>query len=98
MYVYVVMYAITAQAVGRQDWPQVWEIAKTNKGIIFGVVVPLLLVLRFPAAVFAVGRIAVFAAEGVLSVMLMQGKLTMAMNWLWRRIVAHARDKKNRPT
>jgi hypothetical protein len=58
-----ILSAVSCASNGQ--WDDVWEVVKDNKGIILGVFVPLGLVLRWPAAVFAVARVGLVAAEGV---------------------------------
>ena len=39
-------YAVESAKEGK--WGQVWDVVKDNRGFVFGVVVPVLLILRFP--------------------------------------------------
>lgn len=64
-----------------------------NKGLIAGVVLPLALVLRFPGAIIAVGRVVVFFAEMAFLGLIYSGNFTYASTWLWRRMIAMAKEK-----
>jgi hypothetical protein len=90
----IILSAVSCASNGQ--WDDVWEVVKDNKGIILGVFVPLGLVLRWPAAVFAVARVGLVAAEGVISMLIMRGQVSVAVRWLWSQLVNHALTKKRR--
>lgn len=83
----------------RGDWGEVWRIANANKGVIFGVVLPLVMLLRFPALTFMVGRIILSLSNLIFVGLISSGNIVVAARWLWVRIVAMAkeRNKRRRP-
>jgi len=84
-------YATTAASRG--DWREVWEVVKSHKGLVFGVVVPSLLFLRFPALVAVALRGSFYVGQLVFVGLLRSGNITQASSILWRRIVALSRER-----
>ena len=80
-------FAFAAKSASSGRWEEVWEVAKNYKGIIFGFVVPAVLLIRFPAAIFAVGRMLLFLGEGAVAILITQGKVQYVARWLWKQIV-----------
>jgi hypothetical protein len=91
-------FTYAAESASKGDWKEVWEIVKVNKGIIFGVVVPLALIFRFPALVIMAGRGLLAVSQLFFFAMLREGKLPEVARWIWRKIVAvaHERNKRKR--
>lgn len=82
-----------ADSAMKGEWKEVWEVAKSHKVLILGFVVPSVLIFRYPAAVFAIGRVLLAASELIISALLVQGKLNVAASYVWNRIVALSRDQ-----
>jgi len=87
-------YATVAASKG--DWREVWEVVKTHKGLVFGLVVPSLVFLRFPALIAVVMRAGILGGQLVLAALLRTGNVTAASRLLWTRIVALARESASR--
>lgn len=80
----------------KQDWEGLMEVAKTHKLLIAGVVVPTVLFLRYPPAVFFVLR-AIWAMSNVALVgLLRSGNITMVARMLWKSIVKLSMEQKQR--
>jgi len=80
----------------KQDWEGLMEVAKTHKLLIAGVVVPTVLFLRYPPAVFFVLR-AIWAMSNVALVgLLRSGNITMVAKMLWKNIVKLSLEQKQR--
>jgi len=80
----------------KQDWDGLMEVAKTHKLLIAGVVVPTVLFLRYPPAVFFVLR-AIWAMSNVALVgLLRSGNITMVARMLWKSIVKLSIEQKQR--
>ena len=90
------LHRLTVQVAGRGDWKEVMEVANNNKGLIFGVIVPVFLFFRFPAAVFAVGRVGLFAGNFIISSLILNGQVSSTVRWLWSRLVTLSLEKKRR--
>lgn len=82
---------LTAARAG--DWKTVWESANENKGFIVGVLLPLAVVLRFPAAVFLALRAAGAVVPWVIVPLVRTGHAAAVTRMLWKRIVTEARAK-----
>mmetsp|Transcript_1390 Transcript_1390/g.3207 ORF Transcript_1390/g.3207 Transcript_1390/m.3207 type:complete len:355 (+) Transcript_1390:102-1166(+) len=98
-----------SDAAYRSDWPVAREIAMRRKGLILGVAVPLLVVLRWPAAAVAALRVASLGAGtalkvfgGVIAVMVRTNPQLLMAIWgmiapiatsLWENGVRRARDR-----
>lgn len=89
-------FTYAAECAARGEWNEVWEVLKTHKGLVFGVVVPLALIFRFPALVIMAGRMILAGSQLVLLVLLRNGQLPQVARWVWARIVALARERNSR--
>lgn len=87
-------YAMDSAARG--DWVEVWNLAKAYKGLFVGVVLSALFFLRFPALIAVVMRLTVFGSQILFMGLVNSGNLTVTVNWLWRRVVALALEKRKR--
>ena len=96
MSIFSSLHRLTVQVAGRGDWKEVMEVANNNKGLIFGVIVPVFLFFRFPAAVFAVGRVGLFAGNFIISSLILNGQVSSTVRWLWSRLVTLSLEKKRR--
>jgi gas vesicle protein len=84
-----------------QDWRGLLDIAKDHKILIMGVVVPTVVFLRYPPAVFVVLRVLWAVGNVALVGLLRSGNLSMAARMLWQGIVKLSREQharaRNRP-
>lgn len=87
-------YAMDRAASG--DWVEVWNLAKAYKGLFIGVVLPAVVFLRFPALIAVAMRLAVFGSQILFVGLVRSGNLEVTVNWLWRRVVALALEKRKR--
>lgn len=79
-----------------QDWKGLFEIAKDHKFLIMGVVVPTVVFLRYPPAVFVVLRVLWAASNVALVGLLRSGNLSVAARTLWSAIVRLSREQRQR--
>lgn len=86
-----ISYATTAASRG--EWSEVWEVVKSHKGLVFGVLVPSLVLLRFPALIAVVLRGGLFVSNLVFVALLRSGNVTTASRLLWQRMVALSRER-----
>jgi hypothetical protein len=87
-------YAVDCAKNG--DWKGLGDVAKDHKFIILGVVVPTVVFLRYPPAVFAVMRVGLALGNVALAGLLRSGNLTAAAKAIWRNIVKISNDQKAR--
>lgn len=80
--------AVEAAKVG--DFDYLWEIAKANKGIIFGVVIPTTLIIRFPAMLPLVARWVMYAAQTAFVGLLQSGRTKELSGMLWSQIIRNS--------
>lgn len=78
------------------DWQGLFDVAKDHKGIIFGVVVPTLVFLRYPPLVFTALRLLYGGAQAALAGLVYTGNLHFAANRLWKAIVTLSQQQKER--
>lgn len=83
-------------ALHRRDWNQVWEMAKEHRLLISVVVIPTVLFLRYPPAVFAVMRMAMAGLNVGVAFLVYTGNLQAAAQIIWRQIVRLSAEQKNR--
>lgn len=76
-----------------QDWNGLWGVAKDHKLLILGVVVPTVVFLRYPPAVFVVLRVLWAMSNVALVGLLRSGNLTVAARTLWQMIVKLSREQ-----
>lgn len=79
-----------------QDWNGLYEVAKDHKFLIMGVVVPTVVFLRYPPAVFVVLRVLWAMSNVALVGLLRSGNLSVAARTLWQMIVKLSREQKAR--
>lgn len=89
-------FNLMVDAMQRGDWGQVWEIAKEHRLLISAVVVPTILFLRYPPAVFAVMRMLMAGANVAVAFLVYTGNLQAAAQLIWRQIVTLSVEQKNR--
>jgi hypothetical protein len=78
------------------DWAGVWDVVKYNKGLILGVVLPSIVILRFPALFAVAARLGFAAANMVLVGLLRAGQLSNAGYYLWKQMVDLSMHQKER--
>jgi hypothetical protein len=79
-------------AMQRGDWPQVWK----HRLLISAVVVPTILFVRYPPAVFAVLLMLMAGANVAVSFLVNTGNLQAAAQLIWRQIMTLSVEQKNR--
>jgi len=89
-------FAYAMDCASRGDWTEVWNLAKTYKGVFIGIVFPAIIFLRFPALIAVAMRLAVIGSQLLFMGLVRSGNLEVTVNWLWRRIVALALEKRKR--
>ena len=87
-------YAVSCARTG--DWQGLYEVAKDHKFLIMGVVVPTVVFLRYPPAVFVVLRVLWAVSNVVLLQLLRTGNMTMAARMVWRAIVKLSNEQRAR--
>lgn len=80
----------------RRDWKGLGEVANAHKGIVIGVVVPTILFLRYPPAVFAVMRVLFAAGQLAVAGLVYTGNVEIAVRTLWKAIVKLSIEQKRR--
>lgn len=83
-------FGMAMEAAGQGDFDYLWEIAKANKGIIFGVVIPTTLIVRFPALIPVVARWVMYAAQTAFVGLLQSGKTKQLSMMLWSQIIRNS--------
>jgi len=87
-------YAV--DCVQHRDWNGLWELAKAHKGIIFGIVVPTALILRFPALILLAGRFGYAGLAFLVTALIRSGHIATVVHRLWRGIVQIAKARRQR--
>lgn len=88
-------------AAGRGDYDPAWQFAKDRPGLILGIVVPLATILRFPwliSGAFGIVMRGLVFSTSVVSVLehfLPPATKRDIADYLWRRMIASARSRKN---
>jgi hypothetical protein len=80
-------------AAKAREWERVWDSVKANKGFLLGVLLPVAVVFRFPVLMAIALRAATTALPMIIVYLVRTGNAEVATRWLWRRIVAEARNK-----
>lgn len=89
-----VMHAV--ECVKIRDWKGLYEVANENKTVIFGVVVPTMLFLRYPPAAMAILRLSWVGMQGAIGLLTYTGNLNVAAQMLWNRVVRLSLAQKKR--
>jgi hypothetical protein len=87
---------VAVDAIRRQDWETLWDITKAHSALIATVVVPTVLLLRYPPAVFAVLRVVWAGANIAVAGLLYTGNLHIAARFIWKKIVNLSLEQKHR--
>lgn len=80
------------------DWETVWDVVKYNRGIILGIVVPSIVILRFPFLFGLVARFAFAGSNIILAGLLRSGQLHDFGYTLWKLMVDMSQRQKLRAT
>ena len=78
------------------DWNGLLDIAKDHKVLIMGIVLPTVVFLRYPPAVFVVLRVMWAMGNVALVGLLRSGNLALAARMLWKGIVKLSNEQKER--
>jgi hypothetical protein len=83
-------FGMAVEAAGQGDFDYLWEIAKANKGVIFGVALPTALIVRFPAMLPLIARWVLYAAQAAFVGLLQSGKTKQLSMMLWSQIIRNS--------
>lgn len=89
-------FTYASENIMRGNWQEAFEVAKSHKVLLAGIVLPIIVLTRSPAAFMFGVRIAYTGSQLFISALVMTGNLDYAAMWLWNRVVAMARDRRNR--
>lgn len=89
-------FNLLLDAAHRRDWHQVWEIAKDHRLLISSIVIPTILFLRYPPAVFAVLRMMMAGLNVGVAFLVYTGNLEVAARLIWRQIVTLSTEQKEK--
>lgn len=84
------------KAADKGDFQPLWKMAEANKFIIISVVVPLVAIFRFPAAVLVAFRFAAPIVTGVAFQLIRSGHAPAITAYLWRQLIEFAKNRKER--
>lgn len=87
-------YAI--DCISRRDWTGLGEVLKAHSILVASVVVPTVLFLRYPPAVFAVMRVLFAAGQLVAAGLVYTGNVEVAVKMVWKAIVKVSLEQKRR--
>lgn len=79
-----------------EDWQGLFAVAKDHKFLIMGVVIPTVVFLRYPPAVFVVLRMLWAVSNVALVGLLRSGNIQSAARLVWQGIVTLSREQKRR--
>ena len=82
-------------AAGRGEWSVVKRVASDNKGLIFGIMVPTFVLVRYPALAIAMTRYAL-AGFQVILVAMVRGGVTINPGFIWQHLVNIALRERQR--
>ncbi len=83
------------EAAGRGDWSVVSRVANDNKGLIFGIMLPTFILVRYPALAIAMTRYAM-AGFQVILVAMVRGGVTINPGFIWQHLVNIALRERQR--
>ena len=77
----------------RGDWKEAMEVARANSGLLWGVILPSILILRAPLLVTGIIG---FGGRTLIYLLLVSNNLPRASAWLWKKAldIAHERNKR----
>lgn len=79
-----------------EDWQGLFAVAKDHKFLIMGVVIPTVVFLRYPPAVFVVMRMLWAVSNVALVGLLRTGNIQSAARMVWQGIVTLSREQRRR--
>mmetsp|Transcript_17453 Transcript_17453/g.53439 ORF Transcript_17453/g.53439 Transcript_17453/m.53439 type:complete len:90 (+) Transcript_17453:511-780(+) len=79
---------IAVTALRRGDWAPFWDFTARYQGVIIGVLVPVVLIFRFPGLIVAALRGLVV---GGLFLLRIPAFRTLILRWVWRAMVNRSR-------
>lgn len=79
-----------------QEWREVWAVARDHKFLIMGVVIPTVVFLRYPPAVFVVLRMLWAVSNVALVGLLRSGNISTAARMVWQGIVNLSKEQRHR--
>jgi hypothetical protein len=89
-------FVYACKEADQNNWTPMYDIAKANSVLIVGVVVPLAIVIRMPAAVGVAMRFLLPIASGVGVAVIRSGNSAVFAAYLWKKLVEIARNRKKR--
>jgi len=87
-------YALKAADNG--NFTPLWNIAVANKFVILGVIVPIVAIFRFPAAISAAVRFAAPIVTGIAYNLIRSGNAPVVARYLWSKLVSIAQRRRSR--
>lgn len=80
----------------KKEWEKLWIILTEHKLLLFCVIIPLGLFIRFPLAIVAVSRSLIAVSQLVFGLLIYTGYGTVAAKLLWKQIITLAKNKQKR--
>jgi DnaJ domain len=88
------LYAVQCAQEGA--WSEVWRVTKVNKGIVFGVILPLLVLFRYPPLIPWALRLVLGGSQLILLLLIRSGNVGTAVRLLWQQVVRISRERLSR--
>jgi hypothetical protein len=82
------------QSMKSGDYEPFWNLSKANSTLIFGIITPIVLVVRFPAAIAFVLRMIWLAVPAILVPLMQSGQVPSIAAWMWKNVVNAAKARK----
>lgn len=89
-------FVYACKEADQSNWTPMYDLAKANSVIIVGVVVPIAIVLRMPAAVAVAMRFVIPILSSVGIGIIRSGNSGVFAAYLWKKLVEIARNRKKR--
>ena len=89
-------FVYACQEADRNNWTPMYDVAKANGAILLGIVVPVAVLLRMPAAVAVAMRFIVPVISSIGVGIIRSGNSGVFAAYLWKKIVEIARNRKKR--
>jgi len=80
----------------KNDWRPTLTMINNNKGLLLGIILPTIALLRFPALVTFTLRFVAGSVPFVIGILVRSGHAPKVAAWLWKQIVLLARSRRNR--
>jgi hypothetical protein len=84
------------KAADAGDFKPLWNMAVANRFVILGVVVPIVAVLRFPAAIGIAFRFVAPMATAVAYQLIRSGQAPLVAAYLWKKLISLAKRRRER--